>query len=96
VTLRIKGFLWLEEFVEKLAQKHRASPEEVESLFGARPHYRLVEKGHVRGENLYVALGKTESDRYFAVFFIHKLDGRALVISARKMDDDEKRLYDRR
>jgi len=48
------------------------------------------------GENMYAALGRTEEGRYLIVFFIHKLDGRALIISAREMDDSEKRLYGRK
>lgn len=94
--MRITGFVWLERYVEKLAWKHDATPEEVEAVFASTPRYRLVEKGHVAGENMYAALGRTEEGRYLIVFFIHKLDGRALIISARDMDDSEKRLYGRK
>ena len=94
--MRITGFIWLDQYVDKLLQKHHVTTDEVEALFDSRPHYRFVEKGYVPGENLYVALGQLESGRYLAIFFIHKLDGRALVISARKMNEDEKRLYARR
>jgi len=94
--LRIKGFMWLEQYVEKLAWKHGSTPEEVEALFASNPHFRFVEKGQVAGENMYAALGRSDEGRYLIVFFIHKLDGRALIISARDMDDSEKRLYGRR
>ena len=94
--MKITGFTWLEQYVEKLAWKHNATPEEVEALFALSPRYRFVEKGHVAGENMYAALGRTDEGRYLIVFFIHKLDGRALIISARDMDDSEKRLYGRK
>lgn len=94
--MRITGFIWLEQYVEKLAWKHHATPEEVEALFASNPRYRFVEKGHVAGENMYAALGLSEEGRYLIAFFIHKLDGRALIISARDMDDAEKKLYGRK
>jgi len=96
VALRITGFIWLEQYVEKLAQKHDVTPEEVEEMFYGAPRYRLVEKGHVEGENLYTAMGQTKAGRYVIAFFIHKHDGRALIISARTMDNAEKKRYGRK
>jgi len=96
VQLRITGFIWLEHYVEKLAWKHDVSPEEVEGIFASKPHYRFVEKGHVPSENMYAAMGQTEAGRYLVAFFIHKLDGRALIISAREMDAAEKKRYGRK
>jgi uncharacterized DUF497 family protein len=94
--LRITGFVWLEQYVEKLAGKHDVTPEEVEAMFFAKPSYRIVEKGHVQGENMYSAMGQTEEGRYLITFFIHKQDGRALIISARSMDEAEKKRYGRK
>ena len=94
--MRIAGFIWLEQIVEKLATKHDVTPEEVESMFALRPRYRFVESGHVPGENLYSAMGQDEDGRYLIAFFIHKEDGRALIISARNMDDAEKKRYGRK
>ncbi len=94
--MRITGFIWLEQFVEKMARKHNVDPEEVEEVFASPPRYRFVEKGHIPGENMYAAMGQTEAGRYFITFFIHKEDGRALILSARNMDDAEKKLYRRK
>lgn len=94
--MRIKGFIWLDHIVEKLARKHAVTPDEVESMFAQQPRYRFVENGHVPGENLYSAMGPDEDGRYLIAFFIHKEDGRALIISARNMDDAEKRRYGRK
>jgi hypothetical protein len=32
-------------------------------------HFRFVEKGHRRGENVYSAMGQTSGGRYLIVFF---------------------------
>lgn len=94
--MRIAGFIWLDQIVEKLARKHDVTPEEVESMFAERPRYRFVETGHVPSENLYSAMCRDEHGRYLIAFFIHKEDGRALIISARNMDSAEKKRYGRK
>ena len=94
--MRITGFIWLEQVVEKLAQKHHVEVYEVEELFRGRPKFRFVENGHRAGEDVYVALGETEAGRYLVTFFVHKLDGRALPVSARDMTSSERRLYGRK
>ncbi|PIQ94704.1 MAG: hypothetical protein COV68_03235, partial [Nitrospirae bacterium CG11_big_fil_rev_8_21_14_0_20_41_14] len=45
----------------------------------------------VKGEDLYRALGQTDSGRYLTVFFIYKETHEALVISARDMTDKERK-----
>jgi len=92
--MRIDDIIWLPHFVDKLAWKHQVSPKEVEEvlLFG-NPRYRKVQKGHVPGENLYAAYGRTLAGRYLVVFFVYKLTREALIISARDMDAKERRLY---
>ena len=67
----------------------------VEEVFANKPQYRFVEQGTVDGEPLYAASGRTDAGRYVIVFFIFKLGGCALIISARDMDRKERRLYGR-
>ena len=62
--LNVTGFIWLEDIVEKLWRKHRVEQREVAEVFGGVPHFRLVEKGHRAGENVYAALGQTDGGRY--------------------------------
>jgi uncharacterized DUF497 family protein len=93
--MRIEEVLWLEEIVEKLWRKHRVEPEEVEEVLAGRPMIRHIEKGHQPDEDLYLALGRTDAGRYLSVFFIHKLDERALIISARDMSSSERKRYER-
>jgi uncharacterized DUF497 family protein len=78
---------------EKLREKHRVSREEVEQVFEANPRFHFAEKGHIHGEDLYRAVGRTENGRYLVVFFVHKQDRSALVISARDLTAKERKRY---
>lgn len=91
--MKITGFLWLPEIIQKLAWKHGVGQAEVEEVFFNLPHFRFVEKGHYPGENVYTALGQTDAGRYLTCFFVYKRDGRALIISARDMTHSERRRY---
>jgi uncharacterized DUF497 family protein len=64
-----------------------------------------VEKGRVKGEDVfalltdgfafrYEAFGQTSAGRYLVVFFIRKSEA-ALPISARDMTDSERRYYEK-
>jgi len=55
--MRLYEVIWKEAFVDKLERKHRVMPEEVEDVLFSRPYIRRAEKGHVQGEDLYVAYG---------------------------------------
>jgi hypothetical protein len=66
--MRIEEVLWLEEIVEKLWRKHHVEPEEVEEALAGRPKIRHLEEGHQPGEDLYLALGRTDAGRYLSVF----------------------------
>ena len=89
----ISRIIWKDQFVEKLADKHRVSVTEAEEVLGARPHIRKMSKGRVRGENVYGAYGQTAGGRYLIVFYIRKLTGEIFPISARDMDDAERNYY---
>lgn len=91
--MTIREIIWKDQFVEKLAVKHGVEIEEVEEVLNSKPHIRKVGKGHVKGENVYAAFGQTSGGRYLVVFYIKKMSGAALPISARDMDDGEKSYY---
>ena len=54
-----------------------------------------MNKGHFRGEDVYRALGQSDAGRYLVIFFIHKLTHEAMILSARDMDDKERKSYTR-
>jgi uncharacterized DUF497 family protein len=94
--VRIEEIIWLDAIIEKLAVKHRVDPEEVEEVFRSRPKFRFVEKGDRQGEDVYLALGRTDAGRYLAVLFIQKPSAQALILSARDMADKERKMYARK
>ena len=81
------------EVEQKLIWKHQVFGDEIEEVFERSPHIRMVEKGRVKGQNVNVALGRTQAGRYLSVFFINKGKGVVIVISARDMDAKERKLY---
>jgi uncharacterized protein len=83
--LKLSGLIWLEEIVEKIERKHHVTQNEVREILRNSSHFRFVEKGDRRGENVYSALGQTSAGRYLIVFFVRKRAGQALPISARDM-----------
>lgn len=92
----IEGFIWLTDIVDKIENKHGVTIYEVESIFIEMPFFSKIKRGHIRGENLYRALGQTDSGRYLTVFFIYKMTHEALVISARDMTERERKHYAKR
>ena len=91
----ITEIIWKDQFVEKLAQKHGVSVAEAEETLHATPHIRKVGKGNVKDENVYAAYGQSAAGRYLIVFYIRKPKGVILPISARDMDDAERRYYEK-
>jgi hypothetical protein len=91
--LKIVECLWLDRFVDKIIGKHNVYPDEVEEVLSSKPTIRKMEKGDVKGENLYIAFGKTNGGRPLSVLFVRKKDQRALVISARDMTSKERKKY---
>ncbi len=92
--MKIVGMIWLDEIEDKIETKHGVAREEVEEVFFiGKPKIKKMRKGHFRNEHVYRALGQTEDGRYVAVFFIYKTNQKALVLSARDMDDKERQSY---
>lgn len=94
--MRITRLKWLPHVMEKLIVKHDVEPDEVEEVFFSSPRFRFTKKGNYTGEDVYSALGPTESGRYLVIFFVLKTTGEALIISARDMTTTERRMYGRK
>lgn len=92
--MRIREVIWKIQFIEKLKVEHKVTTKEVESVIFGDPHVLKVEKGKVKGENVYEAFGQTSAGRYLVVFFIRKSEA-ALPISARDMTHSERRYYEK-
>jgi uncharacterized DUF497 family protein len=94
--MKIENFIWLQDIIDKLAFKHHVEASEIEEVFDNRPKIRFVQKGDRRGEDVYVALGRSEAGRYLAVIFIIKKNNNALILSARDMAKKERKQYGRK
>lgn len=94
--MEIYDIIWKDMFADKIAGKHDVSMEEVEDVLFGNPHIRRVERGRVKGEDVYVAYGQTEAGRYLSIFFIRKHGAGALPILARDMTPAERRYYNER
>jgi uncharacterized DUF497 family protein len=94
--LRIKGLIWLEDIVEKILTKHRVFQSEIREVLENRPKFRFVEKGHRTDENVYSASGRTDAGRFLIIFFVHKKDMQALILSARDMTPTDRRRYEKK
>ena len=91
--MKITDCLWLDEFVDKIIRKHGVYPEEVEEVLSGNVAIRKLEGGKIKGEDLYIAFGRTAAGRYVTVLFVRKRYKRALVISARDMTKRERKTY---
>lgn len=91
----LRQIIWKDQFVEKLAQKHNVSVVEAEQVLNGNPHIRKVSKGHFTDENVYAALGQTDAGRYLIIFYIRKLSGAFVPISARDMSSSERKFYEK-
>ena len=92
--MRIDGIIWLEKVEQKIWEKHRVNPGEVEAILESGPHVRFVERGFRQGEDLYSAQGQTEAGRYLIEYFLYKPRSReALVVTAREMTQKERQQY---
>lgn len=58
----------------------------MEEVLNSEPHIRKVGKRRTKGEHVYAALGQTLGGRYLIIYFIRKVSGAILPISARDMD----------
>ena len=91
--MRVTGLIWLRDVVDKLAWKHQVTTDEVEDALMSTPRLRFLERGTVEGEDLYAAMARTAAGRYLIIYFVFKMSGEALIISAREMTKKEKKTY---
>lgn len=95
--MRIESIVCPPYIEEKLQVKHGVTSNEAEQALRNSPKIRFAGKGHVPGDDLYAALGRTSSGRYLSVFFIYKPDVKtAIIISARNMSKKERKNYGRK
>ena len=91
--MKIIELVWKEWHVEHIAARHNVRPSEVEEACFEDENIRVL-RGKGRGkEKLYYVLGRTLGGRDLRVVIKLLGKGKAKVITARDMDDSEKKLY---
>ena len=85
----ITGFEWDEGNVLHI-ERHEFTPEEVEEVFAADHKVRRARQG------LYIALGETLDGRLAFVVFRRLPKGLIRAVTARDMEDRERRLFRRK
>ncbi len=80
---------------DKIAAKHAVSADEVEEVF-LNEEEEIVVRRSPRGDNSYLALGRTAAGRYLTVPFIFIGEGVVYVLTARDMTDTERRWFSQR
>jgi uncharacterized DUF497 family protein len=89
----LRETVWIDKFISKIQKKHNVIVEEVEEALLSGALFYHARRGRIKGENVYVAYGKTQAGRYLFIVLIYKPPMRGLIISARDMTIKEKRFY---
>lgn len=84
------------EILEKLETKHGIGWEEIEEVFQGDIRLLRTHKRDQYGESRYLALGRTKAGRYVTVFFVSVAPDQAKVITARDMDEKERKWFKNR
>lgn len=82
--MKIESVVWLRDIVDKLAFKHRVETDEVEQVLNGRPKFRFVEKGERKDEDVYIALGQTNTGRYLSLAFYLQENERGVNIERKR------------
>ena len=92
---RIAGFEWDYGNRRKNADKHDVSSAEAESIFFNDPLIVAGDEKHSRSEQRFNALGQTTEQRLLHVTFTLRRSGTLIrVISARDMNQKERKIYE--
>ncbi len=84
----INQFYCPQKTIEKIISKHGVELYEVEEVFQSDVKTRAVKGVHI-------ALGRSQAGRYLVVVFKKKAKDSIRIITARDMNDAEKKLYRR-
>ncbi len=87
----MREILWTEDSETHIWERHKVTPKEVEQALNTRPRY--VTRGRGGTELIY---GTTGDGRYLLVVMAEALDGRDCVVTARDLDNDERRTFRRK
>ncbi len=85
--MKPRRWVWSKSIEHHIAL-HRVTRKEVEEVFQSQP---LIMKG--RGQDIYIAFGRTDSGRLLIVPYVINPDKSGFVLTARDTAQKEQRLY---
>lgn len=91
---KIVGFEWDEANIDKSYQKHGITPNEAEEVFVDKNVGIEKDIKHQETEERYIAIGTTLNAKILFVVFTIR-EGRIRIISARRANKKERRLYEK-
>ncbi len=95
--MKIDYIVCPESIEDKLESEHGVTVREARQVLLNEPRIRFAEKGHQEGKDVYAAFGQTFGGRYLSVFFIYEPENAAaVIISARDMNNKERKSYGRK
>jgi hypothetical protein len=89
------GFEWDKNNKLKNWEKHKVDFRECEQLFFNRPIKTFLDVKHSQVENRYAGLGITDEGRKLFIIFTIR-NSKIRVISARDMNQKERKLYEQK
>jgi uncharacterized DUF497 family protein len=87
------GFDWDNGNIDKNRLRHNVENFECEQIFFNRPLIILDDSKHSESEKRWVALGKTDKDRFLVIIFTKRKKNLIRIISARDMNKRERAFY---
>ena len=88
--MKIREFIWTEDRVEHIA-RHNIIPEEFEEVCFS---HSFVLRAKSQGQNpVYHVLGQTAGGEYLLCIVIQFPDGKGYPVTARPMNDKERKRY---
>lgn len=80
--------------LEKIERRHRVEFGEIVEVF-SNPH--IIRKSYTDqyGQRRYFLLGRTDAGRYLTVWFVFERSDEVKVLTARDMDDKERKMFQR-
>ena len=81
---------------EKIEVKHNVRVDEVWEVFHNPDFKAIIYKSPRKGEKRYLALGRTFAGRYLTVAFVRPKKNAVRIITARDMERNERRQYNRK
>jgi|GEM_PF-678731 len=96
-SMKITELIWLDNVIGKIESKHHCPPTDAIRSLYQQAKGQKDETEDISVERMFIGhLGRQKPGVTEQVFFIHKRTNKALILSARDMDEKERKSYARK